>query len=184
MTAHALAGNRLVAIALLRPGWEANYYATPTVDPIVCVGRIANSERLQDGKYNFLLHGLTCAKILSEEKSTTYRIARVQPLEVPPVMEIDLENDRHRLMEIVCREPLASLTAAAQLKRIIGSPLPTAEVADLIAYHVLTNIPLKQSLLAETDVIRRVARVVSALDAAVPMLELAHRGQSDSGSFN
>jgi Lon protease-like protein len=184
MTANALAGNRLIAMALLRPGWEANYYARPAIEPVVCVGRIANSERLDDGKYNFLLHGLTRAKILSEEATDSYRIARVEPLQESPVMEIDLANQRQRLMEFFCSDPLASLPQTAQLKRIVSSPMPTGEVADLIAFHLLTNIALKQSLLAETDVVRRVSRLITALDAALPMLELAERGQSGSGSFN
>jgi Lon protease-like protein len=184
MAAHALAGNRLVAMALLRPGWEANYYGKPEIEPIVCVGKIANSEQLDDGKYNFLLHGLTRAKILCEEPSAPYRIARVESLTETPVMEIDLANQRQRLMEIFCREPLASLPQSEQLKRIVSSTLSTGEVADLLAFHLLNNVALKQSLLADTDIIRRVSRVIDALDAATPMLELAEFGTSESGSYN
>jgi Lon protease-like protein len=184
MTAHALAGDRLVAMALFRPGWQASYYARPAIEPIVCVGQIVSSERLDDGKYNFLLHGLTRAKILSEESSTPYRTARLEPFCESPVMEIDLTNERQRLMEILCREPLAALPQTDQLKRIVSSPLSTGQVADLIAFHVLTNIPFKQSILADADIPRRVSRVIDALDAAVPMLELAHHGHTSSGSFN
>ena len=184
MTAHALAGNQLIAMALLRPGWEANYYSRPAIEPIVCLGQILSSERLDDGKYNFLLRGLIRAKILTEETSNPYRLARLQPLREEPVMEIDLTNERQRLMEILCRKPLASLPQTAQLKRIVSSPLSTGEVADLVAFHVLTNMNFKQSILADTDIPRRVSRVIHALDAAVPMLELAHHGHSDSGSFN
>src|SRR3954452_13651708 len=54
MTADALAGRRKVAMALLRPGWEKNYYGRPEIDPIVCVGDTLSHERLPDGKYNFL----------------------------------------------------------------------------------------------------------------------------------
>src|SRR5947208_14651110 len=55
MTADALAGDRQVAMALLKPGWERNYYQKPAIEPIVCVGKILTHERLADGKYNFLL---------------------------------------------------------------------------------------------------------------------------------
>jgi Lon protease-like protein len=184
MTADALAGDRLVAMALLRPGWEANYYARPAVEPVVCIGKIVSSEELPDGKYNFLLHGLARAKILSEKPSDSYRIARVQPLQEMPPMEIDLANQRQRLTEIFCHEPLASLPQVHQLKRFVNSPMPTGEVADLIAFHLLNSVPLKQSLLAETDITRRVSRVVDALEAATPMLELAEFGASESGSYN
>src|SRR5256714_7050907 len=63
MTADVLRGDRLIAIALLHPGWEKDYYSAPKVDPVVCVGEILSHERLPDGKYNFLLQGQTRARI-------------------------------------------------------------------------------------------------------------------------
>src|SRR5438046_5951139 len=57
MTRHALEGDRRVAMALLRPGWEKSYYSRPAIEPVVCVGTILTHERLADGKYNFLLQG-------------------------------------------------------------------------------------------------------------------------------
>src|SRR5947209_4114241 len=57
MMADALAGDRQVAMALLKPGWEKNYYARPAIEPVVCLGRILSHERLPDGCYNFLLQG-------------------------------------------------------------------------------------------------------------------------------
>src|SRR5689334_24875244 len=50
MTADALQGDRVIAMAMLKPGWEKNYYGTPPIDPIVCVGSIWSHERLPDGK--------------------------------------------------------------------------------------------------------------------------------------
>src|SRR5437764_15065204 len=55
MTADTLRGDRRVAMALLKPGWEKNYYQQPEIEPVVCVGRILEHEKLPDGKYNFLL---------------------------------------------------------------------------------------------------------------------------------
>ncbi len=57
MTTDALKGDRLIAMALLRPGWEQNYYSRPAIEPVVCVGQILTHEKLADGKYNFLLQG-------------------------------------------------------------------------------------------------------------------------------
>src|SRR5439155_576777 len=36
MTAEALAGDRQVAMALLKPGWEKDYYHRPVIEPVVC----------------------------------------------------------------------------------------------------------------------------------------------------
>ncbi|HEY1922096.1 MAG TPA: LON peptidase substrate-binding domain-containing protein [Tepidisphaeraceae bacterium] len=184
MTADVLAGDRLIAMALLRPGWEKNYYNQPAIEPVVCVGRILNCERLEDGKFNFLLQGRMRGKIVGEEKPGAYRTARIEPIVESDVMEIDLTNERQRLLEMFCCGKMASTTAGKELQKIVASQLPTNEVADLLAFHVLNNIGLKQSLLAEADVSRRVSRLVSAVEAAFPMLELASTGSSSSGDFN
>src|SRR5437016_14443168 len=49
MTADALRRDRLIAMALLKPGWERDYYSTPTIEPVVCVGQILMHEQLPDG---------------------------------------------------------------------------------------------------------------------------------------
>jgi uncharacterized protein len=184
MTADALAGDRLIAMALLRPGWEKDYYLRPAIEPVVCVGKIARWEQLDDGTYNFLLHGTTRARILHEEDSSPYRIAHLRTLRENCAPEEQLADMRRRLMEMFMSEPLASQPLTEQMKKIIDSPMPTGMVADLIAFHALSQIALKQSLLAETDVAKRVARVISALDAALPVMEVATRGVSESGNYN
>ena len=184
MTADALVGDRLIAMALLRPGWEKDYYLRPAIEPVVCVGRIASWERLDDGTYNFLLHGMTRARILREEDSSPYRIAHLEKLRENCAPESELADMRRRLMQMFGSEPLASQPLTEQMIKIINSSMPTGVVADLIAFHALSQIALKQSLLAETDVAKRVARVISALDAALPVMELASRRVSDSGNYN
>src|SRR5271166_2451842 len=54
----ALATDRLVAMALLAPGWESDYEGRPTLCPMACLGRVTTYHRLEDGAYNLLLLGL------------------------------------------------------------------------------------------------------------------------------
>src|SRR3712207_569670 len=63
MTADALAGDRLLAIVLLRPGWEEEYEGRPAVYPVACLGHIAAHQRLEDGRSNLLLRGLRRIRI-------------------------------------------------------------------------------------------------------------------------
>jgi Lon protease-like protein len=189
MTADVLAGDRLIAMALLKPGWVKTYHNNPAIDPVVCVGRILSCERLEDGKYNFLLQGQMRGKIMEEiigeaKTSRPYRVARIKPIAETSVVEIDLTNERQRLMEMFSSNQLSSTADGKELHKILASHLPTHEVADLIAFHVLNNIGLKQSLLAEADVARRVSRLISALDGALPILDVAASGHSDRGEFN
>src|SRR5881275_2591828 len=78
MTADALIGDRRIAMALLKPGWEKTYYGKPEIEPVVCVGRILSHEKLADGKYNFLLQGELRARIVRElPADQTYRRAQL-----------------------------------------------------------------------------------------------------------
>src|SRR5262245_58102592 len=64
MTADALAGDRLIAIVLLKPGWEAEYEGRPTLYPVACLGRVVADQLLPDGRYNLLVRGLSRMKVL------------------------------------------------------------------------------------------------------------------------
>jgi len=166
MTADVLSGNRQLAMALLRAGWEKSYYGKPVIEPVVCVGQILSHEKLPDGKYNFLLQGLVRARIVRElQTDRPYRVAELQRLEIVPAMEIDLEDQRRRLTEAFLSTPLGSSGAGRQFSQIVKSHLPTVDVADLVAFTFLEDAAVKQSVLAEIDVRTRVERIVTELEA-------------------
>lgn len=172
MTADALAGDRLIAMALLKPGWEKDYYGRPAIEPVVCIGRILTHEQLPDGKYNFLLQGERAARVISESRDRPYRVARLEPLATTHVLEIDLGRQRERLIELFLSTPLGLISAGAQFRQLVKSPLPTLDVANLAAFTFLTDVPLKQSLLEETNSIVRIDRTIAALEALVEQLKL------------
>ena len=174
MTADALRGDRQLAMALLKPGWERDYYQKPAIEPVVCIGTILTHEKLPDGKYNFLLQGHTRARVVREVGGKPYRLATLEPIEETEVMEIDLEGERLRLAGMFERSPLATLPTAAQFREIIAGPLPTSDVVDLVAFNLIEDLPLKQSLLAEGDVLARVARTLDALAGLHPAVPAAY----------
>src|SRR5262245_25850997 len=88
MTADALAGERMIAMALLCRGWEKTYYGRAEIEPVVCVGKILTHERLPDGKYNFLLEGQLRARVEQENGDQLYRMARLSPLLESNTLEI------------------------------------------------------------------------------------------------
>jgi uncharacterized protein len=165
MVADALEGDRLIAMALLRPGWEKHYYARPEIEPIVCVGTILTHELLPDGKYNLLLQGTQRARIVCEHGQRAYRVADLVTLEETPIAESDLASHRQQLVEIFSDAKFAVTSAGRQFLQILMSPLPTSDVADLLAFNLLEDVGLKQSLLADPDIRRRVARVIEAMHA-------------------
>jgi Lon protease-like protein len=172
MTADVLrAGHRQIAMALLRPGWERDYYTRPAVEPVVCIGTILTHERLADGRYNFLLQGHTRAQVVEELASDEpYRLMRLEPLVETETDEDPLREARTRLAELFERGSYASLPGGMQMRQLLATEVPTAVVADLLAYNLLSEgqTPLKQTLLAETNVRLRVWKVVEAVAALRP----------------
>jgi Lon protease-like protein len=47
MTADALAGDRFLAMVLLRPGWETDYEGRPPIYSVACLGKIVADHRLE-----------------------------------------------------------------------------------------------------------------------------------------
>jgi Lon protease-like protein len=167
MTADALAGDSLIAMALLRPGWERDYYSRPAIEPVVCVGRIVAHERLGDGKYNLLLQGQWRARVVGEstvgELEERYRVADLAPVDQSPVMEIDLARERQQLKAIFNDASRPINRSGAQFAHLLSGPTPTATIADLIAFTCLGDVSLKQAILCDGDICHRVGQVVSAL---------------------
>ncbi|MBC8105336.1 MAG: LON peptidase substrate-binding domain-containing protein [Anaerolineae bacterium] len=165
MTADAVDRDGRMAMALLRPGWEKCYYSRPTIEPVVCVGQILQHERLPDGTYNFLLQGCTRAKLVSEEPpgDRLYRVAKLEPLTSSTPLEIDLSQHRDHLNELFSAGAMARACLGKQFRQMLAGTWPTQDIADVAAFYLLDDLPLKQSLLGECDVISRVERTVHAL---------------------
>jgi len=81
MVEDALAGDGRIAMALLRSGWEREYYGRPPVHPVAGAGEIVRHERLADGRFNILLRGTMRIGIVAElREEAPYRVVRARPL--------------------------------------------------------------------------------------------------------
>ncbi len=67
MVAHALDRDRLIAVALLKPGWEKDYHGAPDFYLVATMGRITEHEKLEDGRYNILLEGVERVHLLEDQ---------------------------------------------------------------------------------------------------------------------
>jgi Lon protease-like protein len=184
MTADAIEGDRLIAMALLKPGWEMKYYQQAEIETVVCVGRILSHERLADGKYNFLLQGERRARIVREYADRPYRTADLLAFDDSTVLEIDLSAERLRLERFFTSGHLGYSRIGMQFTEILAGPTPTADVIDLVAFNLLEDASLKQSLLAEPDVRRRAEAALLALEAIRPALEALTRPHLARPSLN
>ena len=84
MVADALAGDRIIGMVLLRPGYEDDYEGAPPIYATGCSGLITHVEQLEDGRYNLVLRGLEKFTIQSEETPAAgrlYRSAVITPVD-------------------------------------------------------------------------------------------------------
>src|SRR5205814_10028528 len=90
MVKDAMAGERLIAIASLEPGFETDYHGRPPVRPVVGVGQVVGHEPLGDGRANIVLRGLARARIEREHAGTlSYRLLDAATLDDEEVAGFD-----------------------------------------------------------------------------------------------
>ncbi|HVP11796.1 MAG TPA: LON peptidase substrate-binding domain-containing protein [Phycisphaerae bacterium] len=167
MTQDALTGSRLIAMALLKPGYEAQYHTLEAeVYPVVCVSRIVRAERLSDGRYNALLQGLLRAEILHENTELQYRRAQLRPLP-PDQLSPELQRTlRHELQCAITEPPMDELAAETNWKDLLSCPdLCLSDLVDLLGSVALQTVEQKQSLLAEPRIEPRLKFLCGAFKA-------------------
>ncbi len=169
MTADALASDKLIALALPRPGWEEDYHGAPALHPIICLGGIIASKRLPDGRYNLHLLGLSRARLLEElPHDKLYRQARVQLLAEYPVTGAERRQYwQQRLAEKLQLWLPGSAAASEAFQQLLGLMSP-GEIGDQIAHALPLGVEFKQSLLEELDDEVRLTRLFEHLEAKGP----------------
>lgn len=170
MLADCLAGDRRLAVVLLRPGWEAEYYGRPAVYSVAGTGEIVASERLPDGRSNILLKGLGRIMIEGEVPSPKpYRIARASWLDevYPSGGEDELEPQVDHLRRL-CGDLLGALPepVPAFLEILTQRDSPSVFV-DRVSSLVVPEPEERQRLLELNDVQQRIAEVIAVLETLV-----------------
>jgi uncharacterized protein len=170
LMADALGDDRLITMALLRPGWEEDYHKDPPLHPMVCVGRVAQEERLPDGRYNLVLQGLCRARVLDELETTKlYRVARVELCPDRIVTSEGLERTLRRDLGLgVAPFFSAHPPATDQLRRLLDSPLPLGSLADIFSFALPLEVEEKQLLLEAVCVEARVQLLLRTLEGRSP----------------
>src|SRR5262245_24333443 len=169
MMADALDDDRLLALVLLRPGWEEDYHLRPPIHAVACLGAIANEECLPDGRYNLLLHGLRRIRIIEElPAEKLYRCARVELLQdVAPAAG---QEDALR-QELALRVPswfAGHGAAMQQAEQLLEAGLPLSALCDIFSFALPLPMEVKQELLEELDVTRRARRLLTQLAEQTP----------------
>jgi Lon protease-like protein len=174
MVSDAIAGDRIIGMALLQPGFEAQYELTPPVFPVGCAGVITHSETLPDGRFNIVLRGIEKFRIVDEDTSRAYRQARVQGLDEPVTDEdrATLRDSRHRLEAL-----LAVAIERAGAEPRFPPSVPDEDLVNALAQYLDFDPIERQALLERNGVLARCQGVIELLE----MRTLSPRGASWKG---
>jgi Lon protease-like protein len=175
MVADCLAGDRFMAVAMLRSGWEKDYEGRPPIHAVAGVGEILQAEVLPDGRYNILLDGRFRVRIEDEvpAEDLPYRRARVRRLaEVPgpegdrafAVQLVELRQSHARLLtalgqshaDLVGRLTVAGAAPGAVIDRIVSAAVP--------------DVAMRQRALETLDVRERLALATGAITDLLGMV--------------
>ncbi len=163
----ALAGDKVMALGQLEPGWESQYSGRPPLQPMLCAGVIVLEEELPDGRYNILLQGVSRARLVEElPADKLYREARVELLPDPPYEGPEEERLRQAVFELAGRVPPSfAENLLPAVARTSGGAL-----ADVVAAAVVPEAERRQELLCELDVRARLEAVLDEVGVLLARL--------------
>jgi Lon protease-like protein len=163
MTEDALADDQLVTVVRLRPGADARSDPRAPIEPIACLGRIINHERLPDGRFLFLLLGLSRVRLVREiDSPTLYRQAEVELLE-DVVQEPPDAAMTHDVVELFRAGAGRHGPIDERLAHLLESELSLGILTDILVHALDLPDSVKQAFLAEQRVERRAAALVRIL---------------------
>lgn len=148
MMDEVLKGNQSIVIALLKPGWEADYHGSPEVHTVACLGKIVQHQELPDGRYNITVHGESKVGIESFERSHPFRIARVRRLHEDNAWgEAESAPAQSRELLALFRRFNEGQGAAIDLAQVFGAHMGADAVLNSISMHLNVEPAVKQRLL-------------------------------------
>lgn len=158
MVSDAAMNGQCIGMALLKDGWEADYYGHPPVFSRGCVGRLASVQPLTDGRSNILLQGLERFEIEREWYDNAYREATITL--AARGAETSLDPTARRRLFAVLESFLQSRDDVPTWQEIFRE-----EASDEIVVNTLSTYlectPLEKQFLLEADSLQQQARRLS-----------------------
>ncbi|MGH9398770.1 MAG: LON peptidase substrate-binding domain-containing protein [Thermoanaerobaculia bacterium] len=145
MVADALEGDRMIGMAMLKPGWE-RASEPPPIYAVGGAGEIVESEELEDGRSNIVLEGRFRYRILGEARPDPYRLARVE--EIPAASFIGRSQQEEAIA--VATAAFAEIAGELEMPPLPAGALSPERLASELALRLRFAPPELQTFL-ETD---------------------------------
>jgi Lon protease-like protein len=164
MTADALADDHLITMIQISPPPQGQRWSEPVpLEDVGCLGRIIQHERLPDGRFNLLLLGRKRVRLQREVTTgKLYRTAEVEILQDHPPSQPE-EPARTELVGLFRQLFEQSQGFDPDLADFLEKGVPLGILTDIVSHALSLPPDLKQRLLSETSVDRRLQTIRSIL---------------------
>jgi Lon protease-like protein len=144
MLSDSVAGRRLVVVAALSEGWEADETSTETVTT-GGLGRILSDRRYPDGRVDLFVHGIARVQITRRTTGQPWTEVDVKP--IPDQIESPLDSAFHRLLVTVSQLRGTLGDEGELLGEVLASTTEPAVLTNRLASVLVTEYGLRQTLL-------------------------------------
>jgi hypothetical protein len=163
MFTEALAGDRMIGMVLLQPGYEADYDGRPPIYDTGCSGLITHSERLDDGRYNVVLRGIEKFTVAREEEPPSGRLYRTAVISSIDESFRDGERDALRAYRRRLEDLLAPLWTSG-LRQHLPAEMPDEDLINALAQYLEFEPIEKLALLLQPGAAARCKSMIELLE--------------------
>ncbi|HEV3165643.1 MAG TPA: LON peptidase substrate-binding domain-containing protein [Isosphaeraceae bacterium] len=163
MTEDALHSDRFVTIVQPRLENDEPCGDPLPLEPVACLGKVLNCERLANGRFNFLLLGLKRVRLIREVSTDRlYRQAEAELLDDDPPEEPE-EPRRSDLIHLFRTVSLRQEVLDPDLAQLLETGLSLGALTDIVAHAMGLPPAIKQAFLADCCVERRADGLIDIL---------------------
>jgi Lon protease-like protein len=177
MVRDSLRGAQVIMMALLKEGWEKEYYGSPEIYSIGCVGKIVKTQPLEDGRYNILLYGLAKVQVRESLFDKSYRQVWVEPIHPMEHGVRSLEDSfRASLLEQL-KDYSRMIGARSQMEQFLKVEMDDETLVNFFSSELNFTVTEKQFLLESETLSQQCRRLMDLIQFKIH--EVA-RGQASS----
>lgn len=159
MLEEALGDCRMLAMAMPRDKEERE------VELIAGVGLVRACIRNEDGTSNLILQGVSRVRFTGWEQTEPFRIARIEPVESSEGDQENIESRVTQLHALCARFKEQGIELPSQFEAYLNQITNIGVITDLVASTLVADSRVRQMLLEEVEIPKRLEKLLAGLRA-------------------
>ncbi|MEM6979094.1 MAG: LON peptidase substrate-binding domain-containing protein [Planctomycetota bacterium] len=181
MLRESLSGDELITMATIAESDLVSIDDSPSIAPVVCVGKIMSHAELEGDRHNILLVGLRRAKIRRElETGRPFRMAQVDLIDdfYLPAATQKRGDLKKRLLQAFGEIIPASASTQKGLHDLMSGQMGVGPITDIISHTLPFSVEIKLRLLEVSDVDARAEALIKLIRSG--LIDLTGGGDTNA----